>query len=66
MERTVNQILDILTSTYGFDEILKNSELKKIHKKLTDIKFRYSHGGIVGIKNADDVINRILKYKLAV
>jgi hypothetical protein len=66
MAKTVNQLLDILISNYAFDDIRKNRELKKIHTKLTEIKFRYSNGGIVGIKNADDLVNRILKYKLAV
>ncbi|MCF8374205.1 MAG: hypothetical protein K9H64_21460 [Bacteroidales bacterium] len=66
MERTVNQILDFLTSNYGIEEINTNNELNSIHKKLVDLKIKYSHGGILGITNSNDVMARISKYKLAV
>ena len=65
MERTVNQILDFLTSTYRIEEINTNAELSTLHKKLIDLKMKYSHGGIIGIKNSRDIMSKILKYKLA-
>ncbi len=66
MERTVNQILDFLTSNYRIEEIVTNNDLSSIHKKLIDLKMKYSNGGILGIKNSNDLIARIAKYKLAV
>ncbi|MEA3443533.1 MAG: hypothetical protein U9R19_02275 [Bacteroidota bacterium] len=66
MERTVNQLLDFLISNYRIEEISTNKELDLIHKKLVDLKLKYSNGGILGIKNSNDIIAKISKYKLAV
>ncbi len=66
MERTVNQILDYLISNYRIEDIKSNSELSSIHQKLLDLKNKSSKGGILEIKNFNEVIARISKYKIAV
>lgn len=66
MERTVNQILDFLTSNYRMEEIDTHGELSSLHKKLIDLKIKYVHGGMLGIKNSNDLMAMISKYKLAI
>lgn len=66
MEQTVNQLLDILTSNFAYEEINKNIELKRIHDKLLGLKIKYCQGGILGIKNSRAIMDKIMKYKVAV
>lgn len=66
MEQTVNQLLDVLTSNFAYEEIDKNIELKRIHDKLLELKIKYCQGGILGIKNSGVIMDKIMKYKLAV
>lgn len=59
-EKTVNQLLEILTEKYSSEEIGKSSFLKKLKDKLLEIKFHTINGGKVLITNSSEILSRIM------
>ena len=55
--KTVNQLLEQLYERFSWDEINKNSRIKRLKDTLFAIKLETVNGGKVWIENSDEISN---------
>ncbi|HZK08778.1 MAG TPA: hypothetical protein VFC92_11320 [Bacteroidales bacterium] len=58
--KTVNQLLEQLYERFSWEEINKNSKIKKLKDKLFNIKLTTVNGGKVWIENSDEISKMLL------
>ncbi|MCK9269271.1 MAG: hypothetical protein RBR47_12490 [Bacteroidales bacterium] len=58
--KTVNQLLEQLYERFSWEEINKNSKIKKLKDKLFNIKLTTVNGGKVWIENTDEISKMLL------
>ncbi len=58
--KTVNQLLEQLYERFSWEEINKNSKIKKLKDKLFNIKLTTVNGGKVWIENSEEISKMLL------
>jgi hypothetical protein len=58
--KTVNQLLEQLYERFSWEEINKNSKIKKLKDKLFNIKLTTVNGGKVWVENTDEISKMLL------